>query len=189
VRKREKNSSSKARARRHYEESDSAIREIAKTVRVDEKTVRNWANAEGWTRYSAELPQQVREPAEINDPKEASAPSRAASEIARDFCGTMDVLRAEIDTAVRNLHLVREIVDANLDDPGEKASTARRRLVAKVLELPGLVKASNDLTAALSRLADVGPGKKEEAKDRAKAAGTGRFATPQAPKLVNETLQ
>jgi predicted transcriptional regulator len=195
VRKLEKNSSKQQKARDLYENSDKSVREIAEKLKVDEKTVRNWAKAGNWTRQSAEIPQtfrigeaaarvverleQAAEPVE-----EPLAPaSRTAGEIARDFCGTMDVLRAELDTVVRNLHLVREIVDANLDDASDKAAVARRKLVDKVLELPGLVKASNDLAAALARLADNGPGKKEEAADRAKAAGTGRFATPEAPKL------
>jgi hypothetical protein len=51
-----------------------------------------------------------------------------------------------------------------------------------------LVKAANDLTAALARLADNGPGKKEEAKEKAKAAGTGRFATPEAPKPARRRI-
>jgi hypothetical protein len=53
-----------------------------------------------------------------------------------------------------------------------------------VLELPGLVKASNDLTAALSRLTEADPGKKEQQKQTAKQVGSaGRFATPAAPPI------
>ena len=199
----EKNSTKKEKARGLFEDSDKSVREIAAKLKVDEKTVRNWVKADGWLRKSAENPQpvrigeavarvvaQVESAAVSSETSESSSGSspRAATDIAREFCGTIDVLRAEIDTVVRNLHLLRDIAEADLDDAEEKAAIARRRLIDKVLELPGLVKAANDLAAALSRLADNGPGKKEEAKDRAKAVGTGRFATPQAPKLA-DTLQ
>jgi hypothetical protein len=196
VRKLEKNSTKKEKSQKLFENSSLSNRQIAAKVKVDAKTVGNWEKAGGWKRNSSLIPQPVHisEPtarvverlgqvAAPADDAMASEPSRTAGEIARDFCGTMDVLRSELDAVVRNLHLIREIVDANLDDSGDKAATARRKLVDKVLELPGLVKASNDLAAALARLADNGPGKKEEAADRAKAAGTGRFATPEAPKV------
>lgn len=118
----------------------------------------------------------------VNSPLAAPDAPRVPSDIARDLCGTVDVLRAELDVVVRNLHLMRELADADLDDYEDKAKDRRRNLVNKVLELPGLVKATNDLTAAINRLMESEPGKKEQQKSSAKQIGsTGRFATPAAP--------
>jgi predicted DNA-binding protein YlxM (UPF0122 family) len=186
VRKLEKNSSKQNKTRSLYENSDSSIREIAEKIKVDEKTVRNWAKAGSWVRKSADVPQfsRISEVAEsVVEQLETATrdpDGLLPSEIARKTCGTLDALRAHLDTVVQNLHLVREMADA--ETAGDE-SPARARLVDKVLSLPGLVKAANDLTSAIARLADMGPGKKEEAKERAIAAGTGRFATPAAPKL------
>jgi hypothetical protein len=105
------------------------------------------------------------------------------TEIARETCGTLNALRAHLAAVVHDLRLVREIADAETagdDNP------ARARLVEKVLSLPGLIKAANDLTSAIARLADIGPGKKATAMDLAKSADSGLFATPAAPK---RTLQ
>jgi hypothetical protein len=192
VRKLEKKSPKKKRARHLFENSSLSDRQIALEVKVDGKTIGNWARAENWRRLSAQIPQ----PVHISEASAAvvaqldSAPAGATiplpSEIARETCGTLSALRVHLDTVVQNLHLIRELAEAETD--GDE-NPARARLVEKVLSLPGLIKAANDLTSAVARLADVGPGKKEEAKDRAKAAGAGRFATPQAPKSATETLQ
>ncbi|MEZ0060894.1 hypothetical protein ABIF26_006437 [Bradyrhizobium elkanii] len=193
MRKLAKNSPKRSRAKDLYENSELSVREIAAKIKVDEKTVRNWSKTEEWERKSAEIPQpdSIGEVAErvvaqldaVTSTGEAPLPS----EIARRTCTTLDALRAHLDTVVQNLHLIRDLAEAETSGDG---SPARGRLIEKVLSLPGLVKAANDLTSAVARLADAGPGKKEEAKDRAKAAGTGRFATPQAPKhAVDTTLQ
>lgn len=108
------------------------------------------------------------------------------ADIARNACVTIDALRAHLQTVVQNLHLIRELADAETD--GDE-NPARARLVEKVLSLPGLIKAANDLTAAIARLADNGPGKKELAQEAAKDTAKGRFATPAAPKLGSSTLQ
>jgi hypothetical protein len=171
-----------------YSKSDISVRELARRAKVSEKTVRNRVKAEEWERKSADVPQEVRTADDLAERAETAANEvfPAAVDLAKRFCGTIEVLQAEVDTVIRHLHLIRELADAETD--GDE-NPARARLVEKVLSLPGLVKAANELTAALSRLADAGPGKKEDAKDRAKAAGTGRFATPQAPKGATETLQ
>lgn len=205
MRKVEKNSSKQSKARALYEQTDLSNREIAQQINVDEKTVRNWVKAGGWERNSAPIPQTVRvgeaaarvvdqlesprQWAETHTPEAQRGEPRTATEIAREFCGTVDVLRAEIDTVVRNLHLIRDIAEADVDSSGDKAAEARRKLLDKVLDLPGLVKASNDLTAALSRLTEADPGKKEQQKQNAKSAGTGRFATPSAPGASTDRLQ
>lgn len=201
MRKVEKNSSRRQKARTLYEQTDLSIREIGQQAKVDEKTVRNWIKAGTWVRGASSNPQIVRvgeaaarviHQLETPAPAETPVPKgepRTAAEIAREFCGTVDVLRAEIDTVVRNLHLIRDIAEADIDSQDDKAADARRRLLSKVLDLPGLVKASNDLTAALSRLTEADPGKKEQQKQNAKSAGTGRFATPSAPGAGTDRLQ
>jgi hypothetical protein len=188
MRKIEKNSSARAKARKLCETSDSSFREIAAAVNVDEKTVRNWKNADGWARKSAEIPQE-----------ETSLGGAAAAvvarlemvtengniplpaDIARNTCIVVDALRAHIQTVVQNLHLVRELAEA--ETAGDE-SPARARLVDKVLSLPGLMKAVSDLTAAIARLADNSPGKKELAQEVAKDTAKGRFATPAPPKFT-----
>jgi hypothetical protein len=184
MRKRAKVSPNWVSLRDVFENSDISARELGRRAKVSEKTIRNKIKAEGWARKAARLPQEVRTD-DLTDRAETVANETlfpSATDLAKRFCGTVEVLQAELDTVVRNLRLLQEISEADIDRDDEKAATARRRLINKVLELPGLVKAANDLTAALARLADNGPGKKEEAIDRAKAAGTGRFATPEAPK-------
>jgi hypothetical protein len=189
VRKREKYSFGWIEARQQFENSDISVRRLALKLKVDEKTVRTRAKAEGWQRNSAPIPQPVhiavataavvaqldREAGETVFPLPA--------EMSRETCGTLNALRAHLDTVVQNLYLIRELADA--ETAGDE-NPARARLVEKVLSLPGLIKAANDLTSAIARLADIGPGKKEGAMDLAKAADAGLFATPAAPK---RTLQ
>jgi hypothetical protein len=104
------------------------------------------------------------------------------TEIAVATCGILNALRANLDLVVQNLDLVRALADAETSK-----NPARARLVEKVLALPALIKAANDLTSAIARLADLGPGKKANALDLAKSsAESGLFATPPAP---NRTLQ
>lgn len=197
----EKKSKDQSFVRSLYEKTDLSFREIGRRAGVDAKTVKNWAAAGSWVRGSApfeDVPQPFRTTGEaaakvleqlttVSQPVEklterSNDSPRTAQEIAREFCGTVDVLRAEIDTVVRNLHLIRDLAECDLDSgEDDKATEARRRMIAKVLELPGLVKASNDLTAALSRLTEADPGKKEQQKQNAKSAATGRFETPSAP--------
>lgn len=173
----EKNSSRKDDARSLYENSLLSNREIAKEIGCSEKSVRNWIDQGKWERKSASAADQVRT-ADVAEP----VAGRSATEIAKDFCGTVDVLRAELDTVIRNLRLIQEISEADIDGDSEKVKDARRRLLAKVLDLPALVKSANDLAAALSRLKDVGPGKKEQRlNDAEKSASAGRFAVPPPP--------
>jgi len=105
------------------------------------------------------------------------------TQLAVATCGILSDLRANLHTVVQNLNLLRELADA--ETAGDE-SPARGNLVAKILALPGLIKAAGDLTLAIARLADLGPGKKAGAMDLAKAADSGLFATPPAP---NRTLQ
>jgi hypothetical protein len=192
MRKREENSSGWKEARRLYETSDKSIRGIAAILNVDEKTLRNWIRAEGWTRKSAEIPQEETSlggaaaavVARLETVTEnGSIPLPA--DIARNTCIVVDALRAHIQTVVQNLHLVRELAEA--ETAGDE-SPARARLVDKVLSLPGLMKAVSDLTAAIARLADNSPGKKELAQEVAKDTAKGRFATPAPPKLTQGNL-
>jgi hypothetical protein len=163
-------------------------------LKVDEKTVRRRAKSEVWTRNAAEMPQPAAAaafqitiaPQPDSTPAAHEIPHQMPhpTEIARATCGILNALRANLDTVVGNLHLVRELADAETD--GDE-NPARARLVEKVLALPGLIKAANDLTSAIARLADLGqPGKRAGAMDLAKAADSGLFATPPAP---NRTLQ
>lgn len=172
MRKLEKNSPARQNAKALFENSLLSNREIAKEVGVSEKTIRNWADAGLWERKSALASADVRD----RGPPAASS-SRSTAEISDDFCGTLDVLWAELDTAVRNLRLLQEIAAANIDDASDEAVEARRRLVDKVLRLPGLMKMANDLAAALSRVKGVEPGKKERAKDAAAAIAAGAADT------------
>lgn len=123
-------------------------------------------------------------PLKTNDNHEENGQDPAIphpSEIARATCGILSDLRANLNLVVQNLRLIRQLADAETaDDP------ARARLVAGVLSLPSLIKSANDLTCAIARLADLGPGKRETAMDLAQAADSGLFATPPAPK---RTLQ
>jgi hypothetical protein len=181
VRNLEKNSTARQNAKDLFENSLLSNREIAKEVSVSEKTIRNWVDQGKWERKSANASADVRSRGQFEEAA-AAVPSRAAADIAREFCGTVDILRAELDTAVRNLRLIQEIAEADIDDDGDKASEARRRLLAKVLDLPSLVKSANDLAAALSRLKDVGPGKKEKRQNDAdQSASSDRYAVPAPP--------
>jgi hypothetical protein len=193
VRKREKYSFGWIEARKLFETSDIFIRQLATKLGVNEKTVQRRAKSEGWARDVPQMSGQMSgaafqvivaaqpdsTPADHEMPHQIPHPS----EIAVATCGILNALRANLDTVVQNLSLVREIADAEtaLDE-----SPARARLVEKVLNLPGLIKAANDLTSAIARLADLGPGKRATAMDLAKAADSGLFATPAAPK---RTLQ
>jgi hypothetical protein len=181
VRNLEKNSTARKNAKDLFENSVLSNREIAKEIGVSEKSVRNWIDQGKWERKSAFGADPLRTSGPV-EPPAPGAPSRAAAEIARDFCGTVDVLRAELDVVIRNLRLIQEISEADIDQDGEKVKEARRRLIAKVLDLPALVKSANDLAAALSRLNDAGPGKKEQRQNNAEqAASGGRFAAPPPP--------
>jgi hypothetical protein len=187
MRKIEKNSSAKAKARKLFGTSSKSIREIAAVVKVDEKTVRNWKNVDGWVQKSAESPQEtsvgeaaaavVAQLEAVTDGGNIPLPA----DISRNACITIDALRVHLQTVVENLHLIRELAEAETD--GDE-NPARARLVAKVLSLPGLIKAANDLTAAIARLADNSPGKKELAHEVAKDTAKGRFATPAPPKFT-----
>jgi hypothetical protein len=184
VRKIEQNSSGWKKARKGYENSDRSIRDLAADLKVDEKTVRNRIKAEKWTRKSAEIPQEINigaAAAAVVARLEASTEENipVPAEIARNACITIDALRAQLQVVVQNLNLIRELVDA--ETAGDENS-ARARLVDKVLSLPGLIKAGSDLTAAIARLADNSPGKKELAQEAAKDTARGRFATPAPPK-------
>jgi len=190
VQNREKYSFGWIEARKQFETSDISIRQLALKLKVNEKTVRLRAKAEGWERNSAPIPQPVHiaeaTAAVVAQLDQATGQTvfPLPSEMSRETCGTLDALRAHLDTVVQNLHLIRELAEA--ETAGDE-NPARARLVEKVLSLPGLIKAANDLTSAIARLADLGPGKKAGAMDLAKAADSGLFATPSAPN--RETLQ
>ena len=203
----EKNSTDWVEIKRRYEEEPCSIKALAREHDTTDTRIRRRAKANGWKLYSAPQRAAQRRPQRVkrvgaqplHSRKEATSEAGTAAfnadgspgdptmphpaEIARETCGTLDALRAHLDTAVRNLHLVREIADA---ETGGDESPARARLVEKVLSLPGLIKAANDLTSAIARLADIGPGKKATAMDLAKTADSGLFAVPPAP---NRTLQ
>jgi hypothetical protein len=189
VRKREKYSFGWIEARKQFETSDIYIRQLATKLGVDEKTVRRRARSEAWTRNAAQMPQprpgaafQITvAPQPDSTPAVHEIPHPTA--IARETCGVLSDLRANLAAVVRNLDLIRDLAAA--ETAGDE-SPARARLVANVLSLPGLIKAANDLTSAIARLADLGPGKKANALDLAKTADSGLFATPPAP---NRTLQ
>jgi hypothetical protein len=189
VRKREKYSFGWIEARKLFETSDIYIRQLATKLKVDEKTVRRRARSEAWTRNAAEKPQhrlgaafQI-SVAEQRDTTPAAHEMPHPTQLAVATCGILSDLRANLHTVVQNLNLLRELADA--ETAGDE-SPARGNLVAKILALPGLIKAAGDLTLAIARLADLGPGKKAGAMDLAKAADSGLFATPPAP---NRTLQ
>jgi hypothetical protein len=200
----EKNSTDWVEIKRRYEEEPCSIKALAREHDTTDTRIRRRAKANGWKLYSApqrrpqratqrgnrrtsaalaetETGSQTPHYEEQNGQRDPTMPH--PSEIARETCGTLDALRAHLDTAVRNLHLVREIADAETDGDD---NPARARLIEKVLSLPGLIRAANDLTSAIARLADIGPGKKATAMDLAKSADSGLFATPAAPK---RTLQ
>lgn len=181
VRKLEENSLKRENAKQLFENSSLSNREIATEIGVSEKSVRNWSADGNWQRMSADQSAGVRNCGPAAPPPVPTV-NRSAAEIAKDFCSTIDVLRADLDTVIRNLNLIREIAESDLDGSGDKAIAARKRLLAKVLELPTLVKSANDLAAALSRLKDVGPGKKEQRQsDAEQSASSGRFAAPAPP--------
>jgi hypothetical protein len=180
-------------ARKLFETSDIYIRQLATKLGVNEKTVQRRAKSEGWARDVPQMSGQMSDaafqvivaaqpdstPADHEMPHQIPHPS----EIAVATCGILSDLRANLAAVVKDLGLVREIADA--ETAGDE-NPARARLVEKVLALPSLIKSANDLTSAIARLADLGPGKRANALDLAKAADSGLFATPAAP---NKTLQ
>src|SRR5579872_356419 len=149
-----------AEARREYENSDISNRALAQKIGISEKTVRNRVKAEGWVRGAAQSPQTAADADRSADGAEDQAnPEKAIERVT----GTLTVLAAELDTAVRSLRLFQELAEASLDDVSEKAAKHRRELIARVLTLPTLVHMAERLTAAIARIADAGPGKKERA--------------------------
>jgi hypothetical protein len=193
----EKSSINWKEIKRRYEGEPCSIKALAREHETTDTRIHRHAKANRWKLYSAPQrgiatrPQRgrhvvIENPAQSlfnadGSPGDPTMPH--PTEIARATCGILSDLRANLDTAVKNLCLLRELADA--ETAGDE-NPARARLVEKVLSLPGLIKAANDLTSAIARLADLGPGKKEGAMDLAKAADTGLFATPAAPK---RTLQ
>ena len=189
--------------KRRYEEEPCSIKALAREHETTDTRIHRHAKANSWKLYSAPQrgPQRATQRGN-RQPTAALAETETGSqlphyeeqngqgdptmphptEIARETCGTLNALRSNLDTVVQNLRLIRQLADA--ETAGDE-NPARARLVEKVLSLPGLIKAANDLTSAIARLADLGPGKKAGAMDLAKAADTGLFATPAAP----ETLQ
>jgi hypothetical protein len=170
--------------KRRYEEEPCSIKALAREYETTDTRIRRHAKANNWKLYSA--PQRGPQRATQRRPQRGNrqpTATLAETEIARETCGTLDALRSNLAAVVQDLRLARELADAETagdDNP------ARARLVDKVLSLPGLIKAANDLTSAIARLADIGPGKKATAMDLAKSADSGLFATPAAPK---RTLQ
>jgi hypothetical protein len=188
-----------AEIRRRYEQEPCSIRALSREFGTTDTRIHRHARANGWKLYTAsqrglqrkteaaQLPNsndQTRIAAFNADDSLGDPTIPHPSEIARESCGTINALRANLDIVVRNLHLIRELADA---ETASDKNPARARLVEKVLSLPGLIKAANDLTSAIARLADLGPGKKANALDLAKTADSGLFATPPAPN--RETLQ
>ena len=194
--------------KRRYEEEPCSIKALAREYETTDTRIRRHAKANNWKLYSA--PQRGPQRATQRRPQRGNRQPTAAlaepetgselphyeeqngqgdptmphpTEIARETCGVLSDLRANLAAVVRNLDLVRDLAAA--ETAGDEGP-ARARLVANVLSLPGLIKAANDLTSAIARLADLGPGKKAGAMDLAKAADSGLFATPAAPK---RTLQ
>jgi hypothetical protein len=139
------------------------------------------------SRPRADAPAKVVAGAELPHPEEQNGQDDPTvphpTEIARATCAILSDLRANLYLVVQNLRLIRQLADA--ETAGDE-NPARARLVAGVLSLPSLIKSANDLTSAIARLADLGPGKRETAQDMAKAADSGLYATPPAPK---RTLQ
>lgn len=174
----EKNSSGWVKARSLYSSSDISISILAERIGVDEKTIRNRVKDEGWTRNSPDFTPERDADAVLAPLAEGNIPLPA--DIARNACVVVDALRVHLQTVVMNLNLVQELADAAAG--GDKGQ-ARSRLVDKILSLPGLMKAANDLTAAIAKLADNAPGKRETAQEVAKDTAKGRFATPAAPKI------
>ena len=187
--------------KRRYEEETCSIKALAREYETTDTRIHRHAKANNWKLFSATQRGPQRRPQRGNrKPTAALAETETGSElphyeeqngpddpmphpteIARETCGTLNALRAHLAAVVHDLRLVREIADAETagdDNP------ARARLVEKVLSLPGLIKAASDLTLAVARLADLGPGKKAGAMDLAKAADSGLFATPAAPKRI-----
>jgi hypothetical protein len=189
--------------KRRYEQEPCSIKALAREHKTTDTRIHRHAKANRWKLYSAPQRRPQRATQRGNRPPTAAlAETETGSqlphsedgspgdptiphptEIARETCGTLNALRANLDLVVRELSLVRELADA--ETAGDE-NPARARLVEKVLSLPVLIKAANDLTSAIARLADLGPGKKANALDLAKSADSGLFATPPAP---NRTLQ
>jgi hypothetical protein len=189
VRKREKYSFGWIEARKLFETSDIFIRQLATKLGVNEKTVQRRAKSEGWARDVPQMSGQMSGAAfqvivaAQPDSTPAALEIPHPTQLAVATCGILSDLRANLAAVVKDLGLVRELADAQTS--GDE-NPARARLVEKVLALPSLIKSANDLTSAIARLADLGPGKKAGAMDLAKAADSGLFATPPAP---NRTLQ
>ena len=179
---------------KRFEQETCSVRALARQFGTTDTRIRRHALANAWTPYVAPQRRLQREPELVRRARQGRAPYESPetveaidpaiphpTEIARATCGTLNTLRVNLDLVVRELSLVRELADAETagdDNP------ARARLVDKVLSLPGLIKAANDLTSAIARLADLGPGKKASALDLAKTADNGLFATPPAPDRI-----
>lgn len=166
------------KARERYEDSDISIRDLARLLQVDEKTVRKRIKAENWQRESARKPQL---PARITDddwgrgPERIVPPRRVESEVKpADLVKTarviVDMLMTELRVASANADLLEQIVEE--ETAGDK-SPRRRDFMLRMVSMPVRAKTMQNLASALRMLDDAAPGKKEQAQEDAKTAGAG----------------
>lgn len=171
-----------------YRASRKPTREIARIDgSVTETAIRKRAKKEGWERPEPEpeigrvLPTP---PAERDMTFVAAEPRNMQSDsgsLVDKGRGLILALMAELEVENANIHMLAELVEI---ETAEDRGPHRRRILEKALSLPTRTQSAKNLATALATLRDAEPGKKEQREDAAREASRGRFATPQAPKLV-----
>ena len=170
-----------------YEETSKSVRALAKEAGVSEGAVRKRAKAETWVRKAAESTQ--------------AAPAASVPGVSGDIAAALAVLEADVavivnrgrDLALRMLSEL-EATTTHVDELEEMISAEtvghqngqRRHSMLQAISLPSRSMVGKNLAGMLKTLGDAlpgaGSGKKEAARDAARAAGSGgRFATPSGP--------
>lgn len=176
-----------------YEAGDISIRAMARDAGVSDAAVRKRARAEGW--------QKPKRPDKVHDGRPVAARDARAPTPARERASSMVADAAAQDPkaiAKRGHALVVRLLDELettssyvgelegliIAETAEDRDGRRRTAMLRAVELSSRAVVLKNLALAAKTLAEAGPGKREEAALAAKAANSGRFATPPPPKLV-----
>jgi hypothetical protein len=179
-----------------FERGEVSGRALARKYCLSHTAIQKRARSESWTRpvqsdrRHPSRRSQVKTVPAIGAAKPAAPEVRASPTLAAvaDPKAIIDMGR---DLAVRLLDELQattahlgEIEDLIVSETASDQDGRRRHAMLLAVGLPTRAAVLKNLTLAAKTLAEVAPGKRVKAEDAAKSAGTGRFSTPPAPKLV-----
>ncbi len=183
--------------RQLFEAGGSSTRCIAKTFGVSDTEIRKNAKKENWVKpngshYGREpaKPESANLPAAQPEPPAESHVDWAAKAEPEELAkrGRLIILSLMAELEYAGMH-ISEIENAIEEECADDTSPRQRNLMLKAISLPVRTKAAQNLASALRGLAEAEPGKKAQRQNKAKAAGTNKFATPQAPHLAVDNTQ